>query len=122
MRPGVDTVTVLVNGVAMETGTVVRRVSALLSDLSVNFTTDMVEPVVGDTVTIVMTVTNAGPGAAAQTQIDTDLPLDRFETLSIVVSQGSFDAAAQRWTIGTVAPRASVTLTYRGVVKLPPSS
>ena len=39
----------------------------------------------------------------------------------LVVSQGAFTETGQIWLVGTLAPQSSATLTFRGIVRIPPN-
>ncbi|HTE43897.1 MAG TPA: invasin domain 3-containing protein, partial [Gemmatimonadaceae bacterium] len=118
-RPGIDSVAILVDGVPITGSPFVRTVAPLESQLALAIVASNQNPAVGDTVTIVMTVTNSGAAPATQAQVASVIPMERFVRLSLVVSQGTFNDTNQLWAIGTLAAQASATLTFRGVVKLP---
>ncbi len=116
---GVDTITVRVNGTPLSSGPLTRTNTSTASQLVLSISQSKTNPTLGDTLTVVMTVTNVGAGPALQAQVAVAIPMARFDRLSLVVSQGAFVEATQVWAIGTIAPQASATLTFRGVVKLP---
>jgi uncharacterized repeat protein (TIGR01451 family) len=89
--------------------------------LGLTVTTSSAAPIVGDTVTITMTVANTGSKVATDGQIASTIPMSRFTQLSLSVSQGTFNGATQVWQIGPLPPQASATLTFRGIVRIPPS-
>jgi uncharacterized repeat protein (TIGR01451 family) len=120
-QPGVDTVFVLVNGTPVGGSPFVHTVVAPVSRLSLSLTASAPNPVVGDTLTIVMTVVNLGTGDATDAQLASQIPFERFTVLSVVVSRGSFAQSTRVWSIGTLAPQAAATLTFRGVLRLYPS-
>jgi uncharacterized repeat protein (TIGR01451 family) len=109
------------SGTASQTQATVTYVAPLVSQLALSITASNLNPALGDTVTIVMTVTNSGTGTATQAQVASAIPMERFVRLSLIVSQGAFDDTSQVWAVGTLAPLATATLTFRGVVRLPPA-
>lgn len=118
-RAGSDTLTVSVGGVVIAGPTAVM-VSTPVPMVTLSISSSVSDPALGDTVTIVMTVTNPGTGAATDVQVVNEIPMERFTMLSLVVSHGAYSAATLRWEIATLAPGATATLTFKGVVRLPP--
>lgn len=103
------------------TGANLVTVARPATNLDLTITTSDPDPAVGDTVTIVMTVRNLGIGQATQAQVSTAIPFERFSEIVLEVSQGAFDLATNQWSVGLLAPSASATLTFRGVVRLLPA-
>jgi hypothetical protein len=120
-QPGVDSVFVLVNATPVGGSPFVHTVVAAVSRLSLSLSASAPNPVVGDTITIQMTVVNLGTGPAGDAQLASEIPIQRFTVLSLVVSQGSFDTSTRIWSLGNLAPQAAATLTFRGIVRLFPS-
>ncbi|MCC6245919.1 MAG: DUF11 domain-containing protein, partial [Gemmatimonadaceae bacterium] len=118
-RPGTDTLAVRASGVLVAGPTPVL-VSTPVPMITLGISSSVSDPVVGDTVTIVMTVTNPGTGAATDVQVANEIPMERFTLLSLVVSVGTYSETTQRWQIATLAPGATATLTFKGIVRLPP--
>jgi uncharacterized repeat protein (TIGR01451 family) len=118
-QAGVDTIAILVNGVAIPQSPFVRTILPFAPRLSITTVSSHQNPVVGDTVTITMTVTNSGPAPATLARVTSSIPMQRFVRLSLILSQGSFDEASQVWSIGTIAPLGITTLTFRGIVRIP---
>jgi uncharacterized repeat protein (TIGR01451 family) len=118
---GVDTVAILVNGVPISGSPFEITVSAPAPSLSLAVVSSSAVLVVGDTVTITITVSNTGSRAATDARITSTIPMSRFVQLSLSVSQGSFSDSTQVWHIGTLDQQSSATLTFRGIVRIPPS-
>ncbi|MEX0944001.1 MAG: hypothetical protein WD002_15835 [Pseudomonadales bacterium] len=84
--------------------------SARLLDIAVAKTVDDSTPLVGDSVTFTLTVTNNGPAPATTLKIEDVLHPDLvFDSAS--PSTGTFDEATGLWWIGTLANGGSATLT-----------
>ncbi len=75
----------------------------------------------GDTITFTVTVSNGGAIEATGVQVtDTDLVGASFTIVgAVVTSQGAFDTATGIWTVGTLAPGASATLTAQAIIVAP---
>ncbi len=90
-------------------------VSGNFIDLELEKTADTLTAVPGGTVNFTVTVTNAG-GLDATGVAVTDLLPAGFTLLSSAVSQGSYATGNGVWTVGTLAPTASATLTLEAGV------
>ena len=124
--PGNGTFVATLGGLPVLSGTGSQTLATLTyaplaPTLEIAVTVDRARPNVGDTLTVVMTVTNTGTRTASDAQVASSIPMARFHRVSLVVSQGTFLEATQQWRIGALAPRASATLTFRGVVRIPPT-
>src|SRR5262249_30045069 len=75
-------------------------------------------PNVGDTVTFTVALTNAGPDAATGVIVSHLLP-GGLPFLSPTPSQGSYDAVAGTWAVGTVAVGVTPTLQVQARVASP---
>lgn len=80
------------------------------ADLSVTKSINNPNPTPGTPVVFTITVTNAGPGAAASVVATDALPAGLTFT-SASASVGTYDSATGAWTIGTLANGATATLT-----------
>ena len=90
---------------------IVQTAVAAAADLVVATTVDRTSAAVGDTVTYLVSVTNAGPSTATGVVLTNALPVGATVG-SVTSSQGTCDAAAPRvCTLGSLAPGASATLT-----------
>ena len=79
------------------------------ADLSLIKSSDSLSPAVGEDVTFTVQVQNAGPDPATGVTVTDKLP----EGLALVTSSpsiGDYDALSGVWTIGQIAPNASVSL------------
>jgi uncharacterized repeat protein (TIGR01451 family) len=94
-------------------------VALQVADLSLDKTVNDTNPDVGDTVTFTITVSNAGPDAAANVSVRDVLP-SGFSYLggSIAGGNSRSDASAPtlNWTINNLASGTSVDLTFRATV------
>jgi uncharacterized repeat protein (TIGR01451 family) len=77
------------------------------SDLALTKTVNNATPEVGDTITFTITLTNIGPDAATNVTVSDGLPAG-LSVVSAAPSQGTY--AAGVWTVGTVNPKAVLTL------------
>ena len=89
-NPGNDVSGVTVNGQA--------------ADVQVVKTVDRTMPLVGETVTFTVTVTNNGPNAASGVEV-LDMLSARLTFVSATPSQGTYTAATGLWSVGTLASR-----------------
>lgn len=80
------------------------------ADLSITKSINNANPTPGTPVVFTITVTNAGPGAAAGVAATDALPAGLTFT-GATASVGSYDSASGAWTIGTLANGAVATLT-----------
>jgi uncharacterized repeat protein (TIGR01451 family) len=77
------------------------------ADLALNKTVNNATPNVGDTITFTVTLTNIGPDAATNVTVADGLPAG-LTLIHAAPSQGTY--AAGVWTVGTVNPKAVLTL------------
>jgi uncharacterized repeat protein (TIGR01451 family) len=80
------------------------------ADVFVAKTVSNPTPNVGDTITFTITVGNNGPNAATNVSVLDALPAE-VSFVSDTPSQGSYSSATGLWTVGTVAPGVTETLT-----------
>ncbi|WP_161889333.1 ice-binding family protein [Pontibacter russatus] len=80
------------------------------SDLTVVKVADDAAPTVGAEVTYTITATNNGPGGAFGVEVKEKLPAG-LTFVSATPERGTYDAAANIWTIGEMANQESLTLT-----------
>jgi len=88
------------------------------ADLSLTNTVDSATTDVGRVVTFTVTVHNAGPDIATGVSVSDALP-PGLSFVEARPSVGTFDPAAGVWTVGTVDPGSSLSLTLRAVVTTP---
>ncbi|MEI7782396.1 MAG: DUF11 domain-containing protein, partial [Planctomycetota bacterium] len=88
------------------------------ADLVVSKTVDNARPQVGANVTFTITLQNLGPNTAANVFVDDVLPAG-LEFVSATATAGAY--ASGVWTLGSVAPNATSTLTIVAKVKTPSS-
>ncbi len=100
------------NTSASATATTAVQASA---DLSVSKTVNTITPNVGDTVQFTIAVNNAGPSSATSVVVNDLLPAG-LTFVSATASQGSYLGTTGVWSVGTVTPAASATLTIRATV------
>lgn len=87
----------------------------LHSGLVITKTVDNDVPMMGETVTFTITVTNSGPGNAPGVQVLDQLPVG-LKLGTATPSQGSYDPSTYIWTIGTIATGASPSMTMTATV------
>ncbi len=88
------------------------------SDLSVTKSVSPTVAQVGGTATYTVTVTNNGPDDNTNVQlVETNRTPATF--LSVVTSQGTFDAASRVWTIGSLPDGATATITVVVAITTP---
>lgn len=91
------------------------------TDVSVDKEVGVTSATVGDDVTYTITVTNSGGNTATGLEVTDNLPSLSTKVVyvaaSAVPSQGAYDDATGVWTIGTVDPGATVTLTLDATVQ-----
>jgi uncharacterized repeat protein (TIGR01451 family) len=80
------------------------------ADLELSKVVDRAQIVVGDTVTFAVTLANLGPATATGVQITDAIPAD-LEVVDSAVSVGALDLATGVWSLDTLAPGATATLT-----------
>lgn len=76
------------------------------------------QPIEGAPVTFTIVTTNHGPDTAPAVTVDDVLP-DAVTFVSATTSQGAYDPATGRWTIGVMVNGASATMTITGTVNRP---
>src|SRR5438034_728271 len=89
-----------------------------MADLSVTKTVSDATPNVGDQITFTVTLNNAGPDDATGVQV-TDLLPAGVDFVSSNASQGSYVNTSGVWTVGTVGPGGSQTLSITATVVSP---
>lgn len=95
------------NNSATDTNTVSTQ-----ADLSVSIAYSNTTPPVDSTITKTVTVSNAGPSNAVNVVVN-DLIPSGFTLISATPSQGSYNPTTGVWTVGTLAPSSSATLTFQ---------
>ncbi|GIX32449.1 MAG: hypothetical protein KatS3mg125_0405 [Lysobacterales bacterium] len=95
------------NNSATDTNTVSTQ-----ADLSVSIAYSNTTPPAGNTITKTVTVSNAGPSNAVNVVVN-DLIPSGFTLVSATPSQGSYNPTTGVWTVGTLAPSSSATLTFQ---------
>lgn len=95
------------NNSATDTNTVGTQ-----ADLSVSIAYSNTTPPAGSTITKTVTVSNAGPSNAVNVVVN-DLIPSGYTLVSATPSQGSYNPTTGVWTVGTLAPSASATLTFQ---------
>lgn len=89
------------------------------ADLVVATGVDNPQPNVGDIITYTVTVANNGPDAASEVLLGTGGFPAGVQILSVTLSQGTFDPATTRWTVGLVAVGSTQTLVAQARVTAP---
>jgi uncharacterized repeat protein (TIGR01451 family) len=79
-------------------------------------TPDQPSPAVGDTITITLTVTNEGRGAAIDVVIPRAFTEPGFTIVHASPLEGTYHAASQEWTIGRIEPGAHARMLVTAVV------
>jgi len=90
------------------------------ADLAVLKAVSDTTPNVGDTITFVIFVTNLGPDTATNVVVNDRLPVG-LSFVSATADQGSYDAGAGLWTVGTVAAGGFALLEVVATVDAPAS-
>ncbi|WP_435018600.1 SdrD B-like domain-containing protein [Tundrisphaera sp. TA3] len=99
--------------------TAVASLTTQRSDLAVASVLSDATPNVGDTITLRVTVTNAGDDPATNVAIANSLPAGL--TLATAQGPGTYDLATGTWAVGTIAPGGEATLVLRLSVVAPTS-
>ncbi|RQP08928.1 MAG: DUF11 domain-containing protein, partial [Parapedobacter sp.] len=81
-----------------------------VTDLAIVKTVDNATPYVGDNVVFTIVATNNGPSDATGVAVTDELP-SGYTYVSLDATVGTFDAATNTWTVGSLANGASATLT-----------
>ncbi|MGB7345046.1 MAG: SdrD B-like domain-containing protein [Pirellulaceae bacterium] len=100
------------NGVASEDDQANAAIESQQIDLSLSKTVSNARPNVGEEVTFVITVNNAGPSTATGVAVTETLPAG-VTLLGSTPSQGSFNTSTGVWTVGTIGVNASQTISLR---------
>jgi len=88
----------------------------LTADLAITKSVNDPAPILGDTVTYTIVVTNAGPDTALNVIATELFPLDGLSDITAgTPTQGSFDASTGLWLVGDLAAGASATITFTAV-------
>jgi uncharacterized repeat protein (TIGR01451 family) len=98
------------NNTATDTDTIPQ------ADLSLTKSVDDPTPDAGQVVVFTLTVTNAGPTAATTVKVADTLPGTLTYVSSTPNPGGSYDPATHVWTVGTVNPAGSQSMTLRALV------
>src|SRR5262249_22384237 len=89
--------------------TAAATVTPQQADLALSKPVNDPTPVVGETITYTVTLSNSGPDAATDVQVTDHLPAG-LSFVSATPSQGTYNPGLGRWTVGTVAVGAPDTL------------
>ena len=82
----------------------------LMADLSIEVSADDAAPDPGDTVTLTVKATNAGPDMATATKVDVDLPTGlTFVSATPNDGDGTYNSETGVWTIGDMAAPTTTT-------------
>lgn len=85
-------------------------------DLSLVKTADPTTVIIGNNVSFLVTLSNAGPSTATGVQVQDQLP-DGVSFVSSTPSQGSYNSNTGIWTVGSVAASGTATLSLVGRVE-----
>ena len=88
------------------------------AELALAKTVDDPTPVVGETITYTILVSNSGPDAATNVQVTDHLPAG-LSFVSAAPSQGTYDPGTGLWSVGTVAVGSPAMLLIRARVVSP---
>jgi uncharacterized repeat protein (TIGR01451 family) len=88
-------------------------------DLALTVAADDLNPRVGQTITVTVTLTNRGAGTATEVALNGVLDNDRLAPMNITVSQGTYNAVTGTWLVGNMGPGAVATLTFQTVIAIP---
>ena len=97
------------NGVATEDDQASITATPQIADLSLGKVVDKPAPNLGENITFVIGINNAGPDTATNVSVLDRLPAG-VSYVSSSPSQGTFDPTSGRWTVGTVSKGTNVTL------------
>jgi uncharacterized repeat protein (TIGR01451 family) len=86
------------------------------ADLELKTTVSNERPLVGDTVTYTLTVTNHGPGRAVDVGITTPLP-KRMKLISAEATVGAYSSSDGVWRIPAIDNQKSVTLSIKAIAQ-----
>ncbi|NNE00173.1 MAG: DUF11 domain-containing protein [Pirellulaceae bacterium] len=109
------------NGNASEDDQASAQIQSQQIDLSLTKTVNNTAPNVGDEITFVITISNAGPTTATGVEVTEVLP-SGVTLLSSSPSLGSFNTSNGVWTVGTLAANSPQTLSLRTRVDSPQNS
>ncbi len=94
-------------------------VTPLYADLAVTKTVNDPAPIIDDTVTYTIVVSNLGPNTAQNVSLTETFPsLGLADITAGTPTQGTYDAATQVWTVGALPSGASATLTFTALTTL----
>ncbi len=88
------------------------------AELALSKTVSDPTPVVGETITYTILLSNSGPDAATSVQVTEHLP-SGLSFVSAAPSQGTYDPGAGLWSVGTVAVGSPAMLLIRATVTSP---
>lgn len=97
------------NGVETEDDYATITATPQVIDLSLGKTVDQPAPNLGEQITFMIGLNNAGPDTATNVAVLDRLPAG-VSYVSSSPSQGTFDVLSGRWNVGTVPPGTNVTL------------
>jgi large repetitive protein len=97
------------NGVATEDDQATITATPQIADLSLGKVVDKPAPNLGENITFVIGLNNAGPDTATNVTVLDRLPAG-VSYVSSSPSQGTFDPTSGRWTVGSVSQGTNVTL------------
>src|SRR5262249_28467895 len=92
--------------------------AAASADVAIQNTVDNATPLLGQTVTLTRTATNAGPSDATGLTVTDGLPAG-LALVSFSTSQGPYNPATGAWAVGTLPFQSSATLTLVAAVNTP---
>lgn len=88
-------------------------------DLRISVESSNATPQIGETITFTVNVTNAGPRASLDVEVETGLDDLRLRVLEAFAPRGAFDSATGVWRLGLLEVGETVTLTLTAEVLLP---
>jgi hypothetical protein len=91
-------------------------------DLELVATPDQPSPMVGDTITITLTVINHGPGPAIDVVLPRAFDEPGFAVVTTTPREGSYNATTHEWTIGRIESGARARMLITAVVVQPPAA